>query len=115
MTSPYYNDIDIPYEKNDMIMLREDNYVKSINDFDDPEIEYVINEQQDFVQLSKYNYTKEKGLLKEWRIFERSGRDVFDCMIADEIISTEGGVLLTLGDEFERYADEHCGSYSIHP
>ena len=115
MTSPYYNDIDIPYVKNDMIMLREDNYVKSINDFDDPEIEYVINEQQDFVQLSKYNYTKEKGLLKEWRIFERSGRDVFDCMIADEIISTEGGVLLTLGDEFERYADEHCGSYSIHP
>ena len=55
MTSPYYNDIDIPYVKNDMIMLREDNYVKSINDFDDPDIEYVINEQHDFVQLSKYN------------------------------------------------------------
>ena len=115
MTSPYYNDIDIPYVKNDMIMLREDNYVKSINDFDDPDIEYVINEQHDFVQLSKYNYTKEKGLMKEWRIFERSARDVFDCMVADEIISTEGGVLLTLGDEFERYADEHCGSYVINP
>ena len=111
MTSPYYNDIDIPYEKNDMIMLKEeDNYVKSINDFDDPDIEYVINEQHDFVQLSKYKYTKEKGLLKEWRIFDRSARDVFDCMVADEIISTEGGVLLTLGDEFEKYADEHCGS-----
>ena len=115
MTSPYYNDIDIPYVKNDMIMLREDNYVKSINDFDDPDIEYVINEQHDFVQLSKYNYTKEKGLMKEWRIFERSARDVFDCMVADEIISTEGGLLLTLGDEFEKYADEHCGSYIINP
>ena len=53
--------------------------------------------------------------MKEWRIFERSARDVFDCMVADEIISTEGGVLLTLGDEFERYADEHCGSYVINP
>jgi len=24
-------------------------------------------------------------------------------------------VAITLGDEFERYADEHCGSYSINP
>ena len=105
MTSPFYN----------MIMLKEDNYVKSINDFDDHEIEYVIHDQDDFVQLSKYNYTKEKGLMKEWRIFERSARDVFDCMVADDIISTEGGLLLTLGDEFEKYADEHCGSYIINP
>jgi len=89
--------------------------VKSINDFDDHEIEYVIHDQDDFVQLSKYNYTKEKGLMKEWRIFERSARDVFDCMVADDIISTEGGLLLTLGDEFEKYADEHCGSYIINP
>ena len=54
-------------------------------------------------------------MLKEWRIFERSACDVFDCMVADEIISTEGGVLLTLGDEFEKYCDEHCGSYVINP
>ena len=40
---------------------------------------------------------------------------MYDCMVADEIISTEGGVLLTLGDEFEKYADEHCGSYTINP
>ena len=109
MTIPYYNNIV-------MIMLKEEiHFVRSINDFDDPEIEYVISEQDDYVQLAKFNWTKDKGLMKDWRIFERSARDVYDCMIADEIINTEGGVLLTLGDEFEKYADEHCGSYVINP
>ncbi len=98
-----------------MIMLKEETYIKSINDYDDHEIEYVIHEQDDFVQLSKYNYTKDKGLLKEWRIFERSASDVFDCMVAADIVSTESGLLLTLGDEFEKYADDHCGSYIINP
>ena len=109
MTSPYYNNLD-------MIMLKEEiHFVRSINDFDDPEIEYVISEQDDYVQLAKFNWTKDKGLMKDWRIFERTASDVYDCMVADEIISTEGGVLLTLGDEFEKYADEHCGSYVINP
>jgi hypothetical protein len=87
-------------------MLKEDeHFVKSINDFDDPEIEYVISEQDDYVQLSKYNYTREKGFIKEWRIFERTAKDVFDCMVADELISSAGGVMLTLSDEFEKYCD----------
>ena len=46
MTSPFYNNLNI---KNDMIMLREEeHFIRSINDFDVREIEYVISEQDDY-------------------------------------------------------------------
>lgn len=112
MTSPYYNNLNI---KNDMILLKEEeHFIRSINDFDDREIEYVISEQDDYVQLAKFNWTKDKGLMNDWRIFDKTAVEVWNDMIKKEIIVYQG-VAITLGDEFEKYADEHCGSYSINP
>ena len=112
MTSPFYNNLNI---KNDMIMLKEEkHFIRSINDFDDREIEYVISEQDDYVQLAKFNWTKDKGLMNDWRIFDKTAVEVWNDMIKKEIIVYQG-VAITLGEEFERYAEEHCASYSIHP
>jgi len=109
MTSPYYNNLNI---KNDMIMIREEeHFIRSINDFDDREIEYVISEQDDYVQLAKFNWTKDKGLMNEWRIFDKTAVEVWNDMIKKEIIVYQGDAI-TLGDEFEKYAEEHCVSYN---
>ncbi len=111
MTSPFYNNLNI---KNDMIMLKEEeHFIRSINDFDDREIEYIISEQDDYVQLAKFNWTKDKGLMNEWCIFDKTAEDVWNDMIKKEIINYSflSGLAITLGDEFEKYADEHCGSY----
>jgi len=109
MTSPYYNNLNI---KNDMIMIREEeHFIRSINDFDDREIEYVISEQDDYVQLAKFNWTKDKGLMNEWRIFDKTAVEVWNDMIKKEIIVYQGDAI-TLGDEFEKYAEEHSVSYN---
>ena len=104
MTSPYYNNLD-------MIMFKEEeeHFVKSINDYDDREIEYVISEQDNYVQLAKFNWTKERGLLNDWRIFDMTAKEVWDDLIEKEIVFNHG-VCVTLGDEFERYAEDHSHS-----
>jgi len=99
MTSPYYNNLD-------MIIKEEEYFVRSINDYDDREIEYVISEQDNYVQLAKFNWTKERGLLNDWRIFDMTAKEVWDDLIEKEIVVNHG-VCVTLGDEFERYAEEH--------
>ena len=52
--------------------------------------------------------------MNDWRIFDKTAIEVWNDMIKKEIIVYQG-VAITLGEEFEKYAEEHCGSYSIHP
>jgi hypothetical protein len=52
--------------------------------------------------------------MNDWRIFDKTAKEVWNDLIEKEIVVNQG-IAITLGDEFERYADEHCGSYSINP
>jgi len=90
-----------------MLKKEEEYFVKSINDYDDREIEYVISEQDNYVQLAKFNWTKERGLLNDWRIFDMTAKEVWDDLIEKEIVVNQGFHLSILGDEFERYAEDH--------
>ena len=89
--------------------------VWSILDEEDGQTEFVIVEYDDHTHVSRYNFTKEKGLEKDWKIYGRTGQDVYDCLEADDIIK-EGvcnskvmnNYLYDISDSFAHYIDGEC-------
>lgn len=118
MTSPYYNNIDIPY------MVEEDSMkynnksmgevgMRSIRDTSNLGIEYIMEDKNSggYVCIAKCDHREDSGLIKEWRIEGSSCDDLYGCMKEDNIVKVlneemEGrGECLCMGEEFEAYVD----------
>lgn len=89
--------------------------VWSILDEEDGETEFVIVEYDDYTCVTRYNFTLEKGLEKDWHIYGRTGQDVYDCLEADEIIKEETcnrqvmtNYLYDISDSFAHYQEGEC-------
>lgn len=98
-------------QKLNLIMnMVKDTSIISISDIDNPKIEYVILKRLKHIHISKYNWTKDRGLIIEWHIYDISLPDFVDCMVTDKIIILNAfsrNVNLTIGKEFEKYVEDN--------
>ena len=114
MTSLYYNNLS---SITNMIMLREQeeetNQLYTMLDYDDHQMEYIINHQNNdpFCTVTRFNWTKDKGSEIEWRFYDRTTEDLLDCLVADGIVEDVNNTMFVFKDVMERYLSEHCSSY----
>ena len=114
MTSLYYNNLS---SITNMIMLREQeeetNQLYHLLDYDDHQMEYVINHHDDdpFCTVTRFNWMREKGSEIEWRFYDRTTEDLFDCLVADGIVEDGDDMWFVFRSRLERYLSEHCSSY----
>lgn len=78
-------------------------FVVSIGDYDDYEVEYVVSEEDGYVSIMKCEMKEERGLVKEYRVLGVRARELYRSMINDEVISDDEGVVVGVGEEVEEY------------
>ena len=100
-----------------MIMLNRDreeaNRVWSLLDYDDHEIEYVINRDEGglFSTVTRYNWVKDKGSEVEWRFYDRTTDEIVEQMIEDGVVGVSEGEMYVFKSEVEGCMNEWCSSY----
>ncbi len=77
--------------------------VYSAIDFNDHNNEYVIEDMQGdfYTRITHYVNNVERGLMKVWHVHDITANDVYDCMVADEVIN-DG---YADGDKIEEYIE----------
>lgn len=78
--------------------------VYSIIDYNDHNNEYVIEDMdRDFMtRVTHYVNNVERGIMKVWHVHDITANDLYDCMVADEVIN-DG---YADGDKIQAYIEE---------
>ena len=77
--------------------------VYSVIDYNDHNNEYVIEDMGEgfITRITQYINNVERGLMKVWHVHDITANDVYDCMVADEVIN-DG---YADGDKIEAYIE----------
>ena len=105
----------------------ETNQLYHLLDYDDDQAEHIINQyvidhhdKDPFCTVKRFHWMTQpygndidwrKDI--EWRFYDRTTKDLFDCLVADGIVEDrdKDDVWFVFRSRLERYLNEHCSSY----
>ena len=101
MTSPFYNNINIT--NNNMIALKEVTPIVEILNYDDNQVSWIVEQDENKVRVSRYRHTEERGLEAEFFIKEMTPDSLIESLIRKQIVSVDDDLMFALEEDFENF------------
>ena len=102
MTSPFYNNINITNNTN-MIALKEVTPIVEILNYDDNQVSWIVEQDENKVRVSRYRHTEERGLEAEFFIKEMTPDSLIESLIRKQIVSVDDDLMFALEEDFENF------------
>lgn len=86
-----------------MIALKEVTPIVEILNYDDNQVSWIVEQDENKVRVSRYRHTEERGLEAEFFIKEMTPDSLIESLIRKQIVSVDDDLMFALEEDFENF------------